>query len=323
MNTAKIILKVIPRIIVPKVSKANLVLTFNCNHKCVTCNIWKTHGRNLIKGAKYPTELTVEEIEKIVTRNNLIYISLTGGEPFLRKDIGDIIRVCLQHVPMVTITTNGSLPKIIEKAAKQALLKTNNLLDINVSFDGNKEQHDAFTQIEGSYERVTETIKRLAKLRAKMNGKLKLSIEELVSVHTEAGREHVAQFAKQMNIPLTYSIEQKAPFYDNEDNVLVKGKMPSTKMRLSPHDIFSHLYIQSSMNGHIPKCVAAQYTCSITPYGDVMPCLFLPITLKNLRETDYVIGKLDYKEAVGTCKRRCWTPCEAYPTIMFRPWRLL
>ena len=313
---------ILPRIIVPRISKANLVLTFKCNHKCLTCNIWKTHGDNLTRNSQWKDkeELTVDEIEKIVSRNKLIYLSLTGGEPFLRKDIGEIIQVSMQHIPMVTLTTNGSVPSTIERAASQALSKTKGLLGINISLDGNKEQHDAFTRTKGSYEKAIETIERLTALK---NNRLKLSIENLVSACTDAGRAHVCQYAQQMGIPLTFSIEQRAPFYDNEDNLANIEEIPSVKLSLKPHEIFSYLYIKSSMNGHTPKCVAGQYTCSITPYGDVMPCLFVPVILKNLRETEYKIGKLDYKEAVGKCQKRCWTPCEAYPTIMFRPWRLL
>ena len=314
--------KILHRMIVPGIAKINLVLTFNCNHKCVTCNIWKTHGYNLTKNSlwKDKGELTVDEVEKIVTRNKFIYLSLTGGETFLRKDIKEIIEVCLQHVPMVTITSNGSMPEKMERVVRQVLPGAKGLLDINISLDGNKEQHDAFTQVEGSYEKATDAIRRLAAMRSK---DFRLSIETLVSAHANNGRKAVRQLARELNIPVTYSIEQKAPFYDNEDNVINPGKLPELKLSSSLLDIFSCLYIKGAMNGHTPQCVAGQYTCSVTPYGDVMPCLFLPVILKNLRETNYVLGKLDYKGVVGKCTQKCWTPCEAYPTIMFRPWRLL
>ena len=295
--------KVLSRMIIPKISKANLVLTFKCNHKCVTCNIWKTHGRNLTKGVK--GELTVEEIEKIVTRNKLIYLSLTGGEAFLREDISDIIQVCMKHVPMVTMTSNGSMPDKMVQTINQILPKAKGILDINISLDGNREQHDTFTGIEGSYERATESIERLL---ASQNGNLKLSIETLVSSHVEKGKAHVYQYAREMGLPLTYTIEQKAPFYDNEENVIKPTELPHLRLKFNPYSLFSYLYIRNAKRKHRVKCVAGQYTCSITPNGDVMPCLFLPTVLKNLKETDYVIGKLDYKEVVEKCQG-CWTPC--------------
>jgi len=318
LNLLKMGTKILPRIIIPQISKANLVLTFKCNHKCVTCNIWKTHGRNLTKGVK--GELTVEEIEKIVTRNKLIYLSLTGGEAFLREDISDIIQVCMSHVPMVTLTSNGSMPDKMIKTVNKVLPNAKGILDINISLDGNREQHDAFTRVNGSYERATESIERL---KASQNGNLKLSVETLVSSYVEMGKEYVCQYARDRGLPLTYTIEQKAPFYDNEDNVIKPVELPEVKLKLNPHSLFSYLYIRNAKRNHNVKCVAGQYTCSITPNGDVMPCLFLPTVLKNLKETDYVIGKLDYKEVVENCTQKCWTPCEAYPTIMFRPWRLL
>jgi MoaA/NifB/PqqE/SkfB family radical SAM enzyme len=314
--------KALYRIFVPGIAKANLALTFRCNHKCATCNIWKTHGYNLTKDSRWKDagELTVDEIEKFTERNNLIYLSLTGGETFLRKDIEEIVKVCSLHVPMLTITSNGSMPEKIEKVARNVLPYAKGIININISLDGNKEQHDKFTGVPGSYEKAVESIDRLATIK---NSKLRISIETLVSTLTNGGREYVQHFAEERKLPITYSIIQKAPFYDNESINIGCGELPKIKASLNPHDIFSALYIRSARNGHSPKCVAGQYTCSITPYGDIMPCLFLPVILKNLRESDYRIGKLDYKEAVKSCQSRCWTPCEAYPTIMFRPWRIL
>lgn len=313
---------VLQRIINPSISKINLALTFQCNHKCITCNIWKTKGNKLTENSKYKDELSVDEIEKIVTRNNLLYVSLTGGEPFLRKDIKEILLVCLKHVPMVTLTSNGSQPTLIVNTVREVVAKNKNIFDINISLDGNEEQHDAFTRTKDSYKKAKETIERLV-IVSKDYKNLKLTIETLVSEQTNKGHNNTIQFAKELGIEITYSIIQKAIFYDNEDNKIGVGELPKIHLRPNIHSIFSYLYLRTAKKNNIPDCVAGQYTCSVTPFGDVMPCLFVPIIFKNLRDTNYIIGKLDYKNIISKCKEKCWTPCEAYPTIMFRPWRLL
>ncbi len=63
---------------------ASIIVTYRCQMRCKMCNIWQ-----------FPTdeskEISPKDIEKI---SNLKFINITGGEPFQRKDIEDIVAVC-------------------------------------------------------------------------------------------------------------------------------------------------------------------------------------------------------------------------------------
>src|SRR6476646_633595 len=63
--------------------KVNLALTYWCQYRCQTCNIWR----------RKPTdELTTDEVLALVRENpHVSWLDLTGGEIFLRDDIGDIL----------------------------------------------------------------------------------------------------------------------------------------------------------------------------------------------------------------------------------------
>src|SRR5688500_1851335 len=84
--------------------KLNFCLTYWCQYRCKTCNIWQ----------RKPTdELTTDEIVTFIRENPTIsWVDLTGGEIFLRPDIDDIFdavvtgwrRLALLHFP-----TNGFL----------------------------------------------------------------------------------------------------------------------------------------------------------------------------------------------------------------------
>ncbi len=70
--------------------KLNLCLTYWCQYKCKTCNIWRR---------KPSDELTTEEIVALVRENpHVTWVDLTGGEIFLRRDIDDIFEAIVDGV---------------------------------------------------------------------------------------------------------------------------------------------------------------------------------------------------------------------------------
>ena len=83
--------QIVSRWVKPSISRANIAVTYLCNQKCRSCNIWKYYQDELSKGEfKLCNELVTWEFEEIIKNNHLIWVSLTGGEPFLRKDIEDV-----------------------------------------------------------------------------------------------------------------------------------------------------------------------------------------------------------------------------------------
>ena len=74
-----------------------IITTYRCPMECKMCNIWKN-----------PTskshEITPEEIKMLP---NVKFINLTGGEPFVREDLEDIVEVCFTKAPRVVISTSG------------------------------------------------------------------------------------------------------------------------------------------------------------------------------------------------------------------------
>ena len=79
--------------------KVNLCLTYWCQYRCKTCNIWQR---------KPVDELTTEEVLAFVRENpHVTWVDLTGGEIFLRQDIDEILdaivsgwrRLALLHFP--------------------------------------------------------------------------------------------------------------------------------------------------------------------------------------------------------------------------------
>lgn len=309
--------EVIKRIAKPSISRANFAITYKCNQQCKTCNIWQKYHR---EPERIKDEVTLEEFQRILENNNLMWLSLTGGEPFLRNDIGEILETCLDKLKVTSIVTNGSKPEYIEKSVRKALANSKGIITLNVSLEGEEKAHDSVAGREDSWENAIETLNRLSSVNC---SRLKLGIEHLLSTYTKGQVEHIKQIADCLGISITYTMEQNSPFYEYHDEV-GSFERPKTKVGSNPIDLAAFLFSYKASREKKIKCVAGEYSCFIDPYCTVYPCLFYTPTypLVNLRETGYKIGRLNCKELTEKCEG-CWTPCEAYATMIFRPWRLL
>ena len=88
---------------------ASIILTYRCPMQCKMCNIWK-----------YPTDIKKEiQAEELKCLPKLKFINLTGGEPFIREDLEEIVKVCYTKSPRIVISTSGWFEdRVIDLAKK-------------------------------------------------------------------------------------------------------------------------------------------------------------------------------------------------------------
>lgn len=111
-------------------------------------------------------EMSLEEIERLAgSLGGLTFLRVTGGEPFLRKDLPEALHAFYRHAHTrrMGIITNGSRPEWIEQAVDRLFALCPDLtVDIGVSVDGLEEEHDSIRRLKGAYARARETVKTLA-----------------------------------------------------------------------------------------------------------------------------------------------------------------
>ena len=135
-----------------------------CNAHCKHC-LLAEHDE-----AVKAKELTIDEIEKVsASMDDMLFFTPTGGEPFLRKDLSEIVRIFRtnNHALNVGIPTNGSLTaRVLETT--ETILKTCPGIDlhIDVSIDDIGEAHDEIRGFPGLFERATHTYRELRRLEA-------------------------------------------------------------------------------------------------------------------------------------------------------------
>jgi hopanoid biosynthesis associated radical SAM protein HpnH len=125
---------------------------FQCNLACAGC------GK-----IDYPDEilnrrLTVSECLAAADECGCPVISIAGGEPFLHREMPEIVRELVKRKRFVYLCTNGLLlEKNMDDYTPSAYLT------FSIHLDGNRERHDAMAGREGVFDRVVETVKAACK----------------------------------------------------------------------------------------------------------------------------------------------------------------
>ena len=151
-------------------------ITDKCNLKCSHCFYWRHIN-------KKTDEMSLGQIKKVIRslKNRLESVVITGGEPFLRKEIFEICKYFERYnkTKKIIIATNATLPETVYEKVNLILKKTNLDLDIQISLDGLEKTHDEIRGVHGSFQNVIKTVNKLKKL--KMNGNFNVSISTTIS----------------------------------------------------------------------------------------------------------------------------------------------
>jgi len=133
-----------------------LVMTLRCSMKCKMCYIWKNNGR-------FNNELTIEEWKGLVNslKGFLDFkhdIILSGGEPFLKKGVLELVNFSAKLGYKISIDTNAYL---INRDLAKAI-GDSGLWRVCISLDSLKEDiHDFLRGRKGTYYRVMKAIEYL------------------------------------------------------------------------------------------------------------------------------------------------------------------
>ncbi|MEW6088094.1 MAG: radical SAM protein [bacterium] len=284
-------------------------LTYRCNSRCKTCNIWQ----------KKSDELTLEEYKKIFAGfgTSPYWITISGGEPFLKKDIAEIIQ-CLYktcHPKIINIPTNGILTELIVEKIKIILSSCpKTKFVINLSLDEIGERHDDIRNIKGNFNKTINTFNCLKGLNypnltlgihtvvSKFNvQRLPEIAAELLKLNPDSYITEIAEKRIELdtiNSDITPSAEEYAAAIDNLIGILKKypasglGKV-TQKLRFSYYNLVKRILKE---NRQILPCFAGFASCHIAPDGDVWMCCIKAEPIGNLRETNYDFKKIWFSE---------------------------
>ncbi len=138
--------------------KLAVSVTGQCNSRCITCHIWRDKPDR-------DKEVSLKDFETFVRSKlyrNARVIIVTGGEPFMRKDIADVIDILSRNTNgMVSVITNGLLSGRIIDTVEEIRRRKSKIDKISLSLNGKPDTHDITRGVRGSYEKVMETLTAL------------------------------------------------------------------------------------------------------------------------------------------------------------------
>ncbi len=203
------------------INSAVIAITEKCNLKCSMCNIWKIEN---------PVNLALEKFEKL---HNLKYINLSGGEPFLRTDLYEIIKTLKANNPYasIIISSNGFLTNQIVGLMKKIMFIDKNI-GIRISIDGISETHNKIRGMNNSFENAIQTLKEL-----KENKIPNLGIGFTISNDNKTELLKVYELSKQLGIEFSMSSVQNSEIYFNkQDNDILFDKNLENQINFIIHD---------------------------------------------------------------------------------------
>ncbi len=274
-----------------------------CNSRCITCFNWKILNKNIDK------ELTLEEIDKITKKMGpLNTVAIGGGEPFLRKDLPEIVN-CFDrnnNLSTIGIPTNClSVDKTLSKTEK-ILKNFRGRVKIGLSLDGIGEMHDRIRGVEGNFDKFLEVYQGLAALK-KRYPKLRLRV---CSVILNVNIDKIPEMIKY--------VKEELPAIDYHGLELLKGDYNESKVKeVKPEEfleviriieeenknkkniykrmvapIIQRLYLDIlNKKKQVIPCKASSFCPVIDALGNVYPCENRR-KIGNLRDYHYDLIKI-------------------------------
>ena len=295
-----------------------------CNHKCLNCSIWESPKKQILPLRVY------EQLFK--DNKNLAWLSLTGGEPFLRPDIVEIAELADKYtnVKFLSIPTDGYRPDLILEKAK-ALSELKPELHMTISLDGPREIHDKLRGKKGAYDQAIKTYKELKK------NKIEVRYQSTLHSHNlECFKEFYTQNKKDIGV-LTFT-QISDIYYDNNQNTKpLTGEAAAEMFEFidknyklqKKQDVFEKMHIKIAQQYLRKKdmmlpCTAGFSGAFISSSGDVHPCFFMP-PWGNLKEKSFReiwFSKLADEERakikVKQCPK-CWVNCFSFQDMLTYP----
>ena len=300
-----------------------VIVTYRCNARCNMCNRFKAPS-------KPEEEITVEAIKKLP---EMYFTNITGGEPFIREDLKDIVRELYKKSDRIVISTNGFFTDRIVDLCKEFPE-----IGIRISIEGLEDTNNKIRGLDDGFNKGYTTLKKLVEMGMKDVGfgmtVQDANAKDLVELY-DLSNEMNMEFATASLHNSFYFVEAKNIIHDRPMvaaefeklvNKLLASNSPKKWFRAYfNHGLINYIYGQKRL---LP-CDMAFDTFFIDPYGDVMPC--------NGTKDKEVMGNVNevkewdelweseqadkVRSKVRCCDRDCWMIGSVSPAMRKYIWK--
>lgn len=298
----------------------SVITTYRCQMRCKMCNIWK-----------YPSdvknEISPKDLEKLP---KLKFANVTGGEPFQRRDLEDIISVLYTRAERVVISTSGWF---YDRAVKLAEKFPD--IGIRVSIEGLSQRNDDLRGRAGGFDRGLKLLLMLRTMGIKDIG-----FGITISNHNSEDMLWLYKLAKELKMEFATAAFHNSFYFHKDDNQITNKEVVTGHLKELINNLlkekdpklwgraFFNLGLINYINGgkRMLPCEAGLANFFIEPYGDIYPCNGLEDkiwkeSMGNIRDFSsfeelwFSPQAQRVRELVSICPKNCWMVGTAAPVM--------
>lgn len=287
-----------------------LFVTKECNAGCNFC--FNKHNPEVYLGSK---NMSLEEIGQITAHIPFLpFLTISGGEPFLRDDIEDIVTLFYRNcrTRYITIATNGILTNRIMDSVEAMLIDNHCLrLTLAVALDHIGPRHGAIRGVGGAFEYVGCSLRQLNILKGRFP-RLTVSINTLLLAENASEIKTILVELSNMFAHDRHSLNllrQPRKSTDTEELIGVEDyfslveeinrrlnrQLPPFQQKIR-NGFLKHCHERARREfinrKPVSRCLAGRKFAVIANDGGVYPCELLLDQSGSLRKHDYDIGKI-------------------------------
>jgi len=283
------------------------------------CNIWQ-HPTNR------KDEIKVDDLKSLP---RLKFINLTGGEPFIREDLTEIVEECYKHTNRIVISTSGWFEdRVITLATKFPNI------GIRISIEGLSQKNDELRGHQGGFDKGLRTL-----LKLKEMGLKDIGFGCTVSNNNSRDMLSLYQLSKSLGLEFATAAFHNSYYFHKDDNVItntdevcqnfeqliewqLKENHPKSWFRA-----FFNMGLINYIEGgrRMLPCEAGSTNFFIDPWGEIYPCngleqKYWKESMGNIHDADFNTiwnsKQADKVRAmVAKCPKNCWMVGTASPVM--------
>lgn len=288
--------------------EACIIVTYRCNAKCHMCNTWQ-----------YPTRPADEITPVIVDKlpQNLNFINITGGEPFLRLDLDKIVEVALKKTKRLVISSNGYFTDRIV-----TLVKKFPQVGVRISIEGLPATNDQLRGIKDGFDKGLRSLLELKALGLKDIGfgmtVSDVNVRDMIELY---------RLADAMGLEFATASTHNSYYFHKHDNVFKEPELVASQFERISRELLKtkriknwfRAYFNHGMANYVRggkrllPCNVGTDMFFVDPHGNVLPCNGMDAAMpmgnlltQSFEEIWHSEQAENVRNAVQHCNKNCW-----------------
>jgi len=246
----------------------------------------------------------------------LKFLNITGGEPFLREELEDIVRIVKPKCERICISTNGySTERIVALAEK-----FKGQIGVRISLEGLPAANDELRGLKDGFDHGLRTL-----LQLKRMGMKDIGFGITISDRNAKDVLELYELAKGLDLEFATAVVHNSFYFHKFDNRIANTEEVSESVRQLIRELFKSKRVKNwfrayfnhgivnYINGgeRLLPCEMGEDIFLCEPWGDIKPCNAFDRSMGNIRENDFDTvwhseQEMKIRSAARNCGKNCW-----------------